>query len=68
MSLGSQLFIRVIDNQESLFCFHTVFHYSHYFDISFAGSNLDVHQGINNSIRAGGDCIEAYAASLQSEL
>lgn len=57
VSLGSQLFIRVIDNQESLFCFYTVFHYSHYFDISFAGSNLDVHQGINNSMQVVCDCI-----------
>lgn len=51
-----QLFVGLIDQRERLLCFYTVYCTvfkcsSHYFGISLAGSSLDVHQGINNTIR-----------------
>lgn len=53
--------------RERLLCFYTVFQCSsHYFGISLAGSSLDVHQGINNSIWV--VSVTAYKHMLQSKL
>lgn len=64
-----QLFAGLIDQWERFLCFYTVFQCSsHYFGISLAGRNLNVHQGFNNSMWVVCDCIKAYTAPLQSKL